>query len=161
MSFTIRVYTPAYLLTGQSESTNSFLGWLNNTAKQTLELANVDGLCLDPDALLVHFAQPCIVLPKVQIVAIELVSPEALASLSVGDRAERVVLYTARFVIQANLHPPGEMPVTNYFNIMSGSYFPVTHAQLHPIVPTRKLPADCAFLMVVNRCHVDFYHPRT
>jgi hypothetical protein len=158
MSFEIRIYTPWYALTGRSESSNSFLGWINNATKQTLELADVEGMCLDPAALLANFAQPLIVLPKPQIVAVELLSSEAIASVSLDERAEKVILYLGRFVIQAHMHPSGHMPVTNYFNVMSGSFFPVSRVRLYPMVPTRKLPADDAFLMILNRAYVDFYH---
>jgi len=31
---------------------------------------------------------------------------------------------------------------------------------LHPLVPIRKLPADSARVMIVNKTFVDFYHAR-
>ena len=65
MSLIIRVYTPAYMLIGQSESTDAFLGWLNNPNKQTLDLFEVQGLSLDPDATLVNFSQPVVTLPNI------------------------------------------------------------------------------------------------
>lgn len=161
MSFVIRVYTPAYVLIGQSESTNAFLGWLNNPNKQTLDLLEVQGLSLDPSATLVNFSQPLVTLPKKQILAIDMVSPEALASVQVPSRAEVAVLYTQRFVIQARLHPTGDMPISNIFNVMGGDFFPASDAQLHPIIPTRKLPTNNARTLIVNKSFVDFYHART
>ena len=94
MSFVIRVYTPAYVITGQSESNNAFLGWLNNPNKQTLDLTDVQGLSLDPAAVLSSFAQALITLPKRQIVAIDLVSQEAQAAVQKSPRADLAVLYT-------------------------------------------------------------------
>lgn len=160
MSFVIRVYTPAYLLTGQSESTNAFLGWLNNPNKQTIDLEEVQGLSLNPNATLVDFSQSMLTLPKRQILAIDLVSPEAQASVQLSPRAELSVLYTERFVIQANMHPTGDMPVSNIFNVVGGDFLPVSDARLHPIIPTRKLPIDHAKLLIVNKAFVDFYHTR-
>ena len=46
--FQVRVYTPAYLLTGEVEETHSFLGWMNNKDKSTLDLHHVEALVLDP-----------------------------------------------------------------------------------------------------------------
>jgi hypothetical protein len=158
VGFDIRVYTSSYVLTGQSESTNSFLGWLNNTAKQTIDLSEVEGLCLDPNALLVRFKQPLVVVPKRQIVAIELLSPEAIASISVSQRTELCVLYTACYVIQGGMHVSGELAVTNLLNVLSSDYFPVSQARIYPILPSRKLPADYAYRLIVNRAHVHFYH---
>ena len=48
--FKVRILTPAYLLTGEVEENNAFLGWLNNKDKSTLDLHNVEGLVLDPNA---------------------------------------------------------------------------------------------------------------
>ena len=161
MGFIIRIYTPAYLLIGQSESTNAFLGWLNNPNKQTLDLFEVQGLSLDPDATLVNLSQPMITLPKRQVEMIDLVSPEAQDSLQLTSRAELTVLYTDRFVIQANMHPSGDMPVSNVFNVVGGDFLAVSNARLHPVVPTRKLPTEQARLLVVNKHSVNFYHART
>lgn len=161
MSFVIRVYTPSYVLIGQSESSNAFLGWLNNPNKQTLDLLEVQGLSLDPNATLVNFSQPLVTLPKRQILAIDMVSPEAQASVQMSSRSELSVLYTERFVIQANLHPTGDMPVSHMFNVIGGDFFAVSDVQLHPIIPTRKLPTNSARVMIVNKSFVDFYHART
>jgi hypothetical protein len=161
MSFIIRAYTPAYVLLGQSESTNAFLGWLNNPNKQTLDLSEVQGFCLDPIATLVDFSQPTTTLPKKQVVAIDLVSPEAQASVQLASRAELAVLYTDRFVIQANMHPSGDMPLGNIFNVVGGDFIPVSDARLYPLVPTRKLPSDSARVLVINKQSINFYHART
>jgi hypothetical protein len=161
MSFVVRIYTPAYMLIGQSESSNAFLGWFNNPNKQTLDLMEVQGLSLDPSATLANFSQPVVTLPKRQIVAIDMVSPEAQASVQMSPRAELAVLYTGRFVIQANMHPTGDMPISNIFNVVGGDFFPVSDARLHPIIPTRKLPTDHARVMIVNKTSVNFYHART
>ena len=160
MIFIIRVYTPAYVLIGQSESTNAFLGWLNNPNKQTLDLSKVQGFSLDPNATLVDFSQPTVTFPKRQVVAIDLVSPEAQASVQLTSRAELAVLYTDRFVIQANMHPSGEMPVSNMFNVVGGDFIPVSDARLYPLVPTRKLPTDNARVLVLNKQSINFYHAR-
>jgi hypothetical protein len=161
MDFVIRVYTPAYVLIGQSESTNAFLGWLNNPNKQTLDLFEVQGLSLDLNATLVSLSPPVITVPKRQILAIDLVSPEAQASVQIPARAELSVLYTERFVIQANMHPSGDMPVSNLFNVVGGDFLPVSDARLHPVIPTRKLPTDLARVLLVNKSFVNFYHTRT
>jgi len=161
MSFIIRVYTPAYVLIGQSESTNAFLGWLNNPNKQTLDLFEVEGLSLDPNATLVNLSQPLVTLPKRQVEAIDLVSPEAQSSVQLTSRAELAVLYTDRFIIQANMHPSGDMPIRNIFNVIGGDFLSVSDARLYPLVPTRKLSTDQARVLVVNKHSINFYHART
>jgi hypothetical protein len=161
MSFVIRVYTPAYVLIGQCESSNAFLGWLNNPNKQTLDLIEVQGLSLDPSATLANFSQPMVTLPKAQILAIDMVSPEAQASVQMSAQAAPAVLFTQRFVMQANMHPSGDMPISNILNVIGGDFFPVSDARLYPVLPTRKLPTDRATVLVVNKFFVNFYHSRT
>jgi hypothetical protein len=161
MSFIVRVYTPAYMLIGQSESTNAFLGWLNNPNKQTLDLFEVQGLSLEPDATLVNFSQPMVTLPKRQIESIDLVSVEAQESVQMSTRAELSVLYTQRFVIQAYMHPSGDMSVSNIFNVAGGDFFPISDARLYPVIPTRQLPTDRSRVLIMNKLVVNFYHLRT
>ena len=78
--------------------------------------------------------------------------------ISMPPRRDLIVLYTRRFVIRAHVHPGGEMAVTNFLNVMGGSFFPATGVQFHPVVPTRELPVDYARLMIVNKGCVDFFH---
>jgi hypothetical protein len=160
MSFIVRVYTPAYALEGRSESTNAFLGWLNNPNKRTLDLFEVQGLSLDPSATLASFSQPQVTVPKNRILAVDMVSTQAQSSVQLPSRAVLAVLYTERFVIQANVHASGDMPISNVFNVVGGDFLAVSDAKLHPIIPTRKLPTDYAHVLVLSKLFVNFYHPR-
>lgn len=158
--FQVRVYTPAYLLTGEVEETHSFLGWLNNKDKTTLDLHNVEALLLDPNSSIPATAAGQVTLHKSQVVAIDMFSPAAQQALKVTGRPELAVLYTARFIIQANLHPTGEMPISRIPDVVKSNFVAVTQAQLHPLVPTRRLPALESPVMILNWSHVDFYHGR-
>ncbi len=158
--FKVRVLTPAYLLTGEVEENTAFLGWLNNKDKLTLDLHNVEGLVLDPAASMPATAAKMVTLAKSQVVAIDMASPEGQRTIKVPDRSQLAVLYTARFVIQANLHPTGDMPISNIPNVVKSNFVPVTAAKLHPLLPTRQLPALESKLMILNWEHVDFYHAR-
>lgn len=156
--FKVRVLTPAYLLTGEVEENTAFLGWLNNKDKLTLDLHNVEGLVLDPESSLPATAAPLVTLAKSQVVAVDMLSPEGQRTISVSNRKELAVLYTGRFVVQGNLHPTGDMPINNIPNVVKSNFVPLTQVQLHPLLPTRKLPALEAAVMIFNWAHVDFYH---
>ncbi|MCS7260237.1 MAG: hypothetical protein NZ765_05585 [Anaerolineae bacterium] len=160
MSFPIRVYTLSYQISGRFASNEAFLTWLNNPQKQTLDLAEAHILVLDPQAKLERVAQPLVTVPKGQIVAISMSTPEGEALLTLPARAELAVLYTPRYVIQGYLHPSGDMPLSNLLNVIGGTFVPVTHAQLHAVVPTREISGDTARLIMVNRAFIDCYHPR-
>ncbi len=159
MRSSIRVYTLSYLISGRFASGEAFLTWLNNPNKQTLDLAEARIAALDPQAKLQSAAQPMVTVPKSQIVAIGVSTPEGDALLSLPSRAELAVLYTPRYIIQGYLHPSGDMPLSNLINVMGGTFIPVTHAQLHALVPTREVSGDTARLIMVNRAFLDCYHP--
>ncbi len=156
--FKVRVLTPAYLLTGEVEENNAFLGWLNNKDKSTLDLHNVEGLLLDPNAAMPATSAKMVTLAKSQVVGLDMLDSVGQRTISVGSRAQLAVLYTARFIIQANLHPTGDMPISNIPNVVKSDFVPVTRAKLHPLLPTRKLPSLESVLMLLNWRHIDFYH---
>ena len=157
--FQVRVYTPAYLLTGAVEETHSFLGWMNNKDKSTLDLHHVEALVLDPKSSIPAVAAGQVTLHKSQVVAIDMFSPTARQAIKMSDRAELAVLYTARFMIQANLHPGGDMPISRIPDVVKSNFVAVTQAKLHPLLPTRRLPALESPVMILNWHHLDFYHP--
>ena len=158
--FKVRVLTPAYLLTGEVEENNAFLGWLNNKDKLTLDLRNAEGLVLDPRSSMPATAAGLITLAKSQVVAIDMLSPEGQRTISVSPRKELAVLYTVRFIFQANVRPTGDMPISNIPNVTKSNFVPVTDVQMHPLLPTRQLPSLESKLMILNWSHVDFYHAR-
>ncbi len=156
--FKIGVLTPAYLLTGQIEENNAFLGWLNNKDKNTLDLHDVESLVLDPNASIPATTAKLVTLDKSQVVGIDMISPQAQRSINTSGRAELAVLYTARFIIQANLHPRGDMPINKIPNVIKSDFVAVSQANLHPLLPTRQLPSLESALMILNWRHIDFYH---
>lgn len=156
--FRVRVLTPAYLLTGEVEENNAFLGWLNNKDKSTLDLKNVEGLILDPTASMPATTAKMVTLAKSQVVAIDMLDAAAQRTISLGNRTQLAVLYTARFIIQANLHPTGDMPISNIPNVVKSDFVPASRVKLHPLLPTRKMPSLESAVMIFNWRHVDFYH---
>ena len=158
--FQIRVFTPAYLLTGEVEEPHSFLGWMNNKDKTTLDLHNVEALVLDPKSSVPATAASLVTLHKSQVVGVDMFSPTAQQAVKVTGRPEVAVLYTARFLIQANLHPSGDMPIGRIPDVVKSNFVAVTQAQLHPLLSTRLLPALESPVMIRNWNHIDFYHAR-
>jgi hypothetical protein len=101
-----------------------------------------------------------VTLAKSQVVSLDMLDPAGQRTIAVGSRTQLAVLYTARFIIQANLHPTGDMPISNIPNVVKSDFVPVTRANLHPLIPTRKLPSLESALMLLNWRHIDFYHAR-
>ena len=94
--FQVRVFTPAYLLTGQVEETHSFLGWLNNKDKATLDLHNVEALVLDPKSAIPATAAKLVTIHKSQVVSIDLFSPEAQRAVQVSGHLPAFVSFRLR-----------------------------------------------------------------
>lgn len=160
VGFQVRVLTDSFLLTGKVEGQNAFLGWLNNPSKRTIELKEVQGLPLAADSVVPQgFEEPVVVLPKECIVAIDMMDKAGQAAVQMSQRKESALLYTDRFAIEAKLHPTGNMPVQNVFNIMGEtSFFPISEVKFHPLVPTRQFSEPTSALLILNRGKVQFYH---
>jgi hypothetical protein len=159
VGFHIRTLTDSFLLSGYVEEQNAFLGWLNNPNKKTIELKDVRGLSLAAKSVVPTFNQREVVLPKECIVAIDMADQAGRASVQMSPRQEPAVIYTARFAIQAQLHPTGDMPLHHIFNVMGETaFFPTSNAEFHPLIPTRQFPEPRSAVLVVNREKVEFYH---
>ncbi|MBN1217534.1 MAG: hypothetical protein JXM69_01280 [Anaerolineae bacterium] len=156
--FKVGVLTTAYLLTGEVEENSAFLGWLNNKDKNTLDLYNVEGLVLDPNAAMPATAAQLVTLEKSQVVGIDMISPDGQQTIKVSPQAVLTVLYTQRFIIQANLHPTGEMPINRIPDVVKSDFVPTTRVKLHPLLPTRQLPRLEVPLMILNWRYINFYH---
>lgn len=158
--FKVRVLTPAYLLTGEVEENSAFLGWLNNKDKNVLNVHNVEAILLDPNTTIPATATKMATIHKSQVVGIAMLSPDGQRTIKVSDRAQLAVLYTAHFIIQANLHPPGEMGIDRIPDVAKANFVPATTAKLHPLLPVRNLPDLEEKLIILNWSHVNFYHAR-
>jgi len=156
--FKVRVLTPAYLLTGEVEENNAFLGWLNNKDKSALDLHNVESLVLAPEAAIPATKADLVTLDKNQIVGIDMLSADGQRTIKIPNRTELAIFYTVRFLIQANLHPTGEMPINRIPDVVKSNFVPTTAAKLHPLIPTRQLPSLESAMLILNWRHIDFYH---
>ncbi|MFQ5613522.1 MAG: hypothetical protein ACE5H9_15465 [Anaerolineae bacterium] len=160
MTFKARVFTPDYLLGGEMKVSEALIGELNNPNRRTVSLHQAQVTTLDPQATLPALTLAAVVLPKRTIVGIDLSDPPARSAVRLPPRLELVVLYTSRFIIQAQLCLQGDMPVGHVFNVLGGDFFPVTRAHIHPIRPTRPFEPVQAALLMLNKGWIDFYHQR-
>ncbi len=156
--FEVRVLTPAYLLTGEIEENSSFVGWLNNKNKLTIDLNNVEGIMLNPESPMPATSAKMVTLPKNQVVGIDMLSPKGRKTIQLPERTQLATFYTVRFIIQANLHPTGDMLINNIPNVSNSDFVATTEVKLHPLLPTRQFPNLETAMMIFNWQHIDFYH---
>jgi len=152
----LRVYSYDYAITGRAVTEGPLLGQLNLPNTKTLRLQQVQVVSLDPDSPLRPASLSQVIVPKERITLIEVLDGEQHFRLE--PRQVPVGIYTARFVIQAELRPPANAPADRYFNLLSGPFFTVSNAKIHPVIPTRALEKQQASLLVLNRGQIDFYH---
>ena len=105
-------------------------------------MTDVEGISLDPDAVLNRFQRSLVTIPKPRVVMIDLMTSEGAKTILVPERRETVVVYAGRLVCEGYIHPPGTASVNNLLNVLGGSYFPMSMTKLHPMIPTRPLPTD-------------------
>ncbi len=156
--FEVRVLTPAYLLTGEMEENSSFVGWLNNKNKLTVDLFNVEAIVLSPESPMPATAAKMVTLHKNQVVGIDMLGAKGRKTIPLDNRTQLAVFYMARFIVQAKLHPTGDMAINNIPNVSNSNFVPMTEAKLHPLIPTRQIPSLESEMLILNWLHIDFYH---
>jgi hypothetical protein len=155
----VRIFTPDYVLGGYvTPPGQAFLGWINNVNQRAIVLTRAQAMGLPPDSAVQSFSPSEVSLPKNRIVAIDLLGEVGRHSIQLVPRRVRAALYAGGFLIRANLHPTGDMPVSNLFNVMSSEFFAVSEAEIRSTLPTRDFGPDKADVLLVNHRWVDFFH---
>jgi len=157
--FAVRVFTPDYVLGGYvAPPAQAFLGWLNNVNQRVVVLTRAQAMGLAPDSAMQAFSTAEVTLPKGRIVAIDLMDDAGRRSIPLPPRRVLAALYAGGLLIRANLHPTGDMPVSNLINVMGGDFFAVSEAEIRAAVPSRDLSPAKAEILLINQRWVDFYH---
>jgi hypothetical protein len=155
----VRVFTPKYVLGGYlAPPGQALLGWLNNVNQRAIVLTQAQAMGLEPDSAVKSFSSAEATLPKNRIVAIDLLDQAGRHSVQLSSRRVPAALYADNLLIQANLHPTGDMPASRLFNVMGSDFFPVSEAKIRLALPARDFGSDQAHVLLLNQRWVDFYH---
>lgn len=155
----VRVFTPDYVLGGYvAPPGQAFLGWLNNVNQRAIVLTRAQAMGLASDSVVQAFSPAELSLPKSRIVAIDLMDEAGRRSIQLAPRREPAVLYAGGLIIQANLHPTGDMPVSKLFDVMGGLFFSVSAAKIRSAQPSRHFGPQKTDILLINHQWVDFYH---
>ncbi|MFZ5917953.1 MAG: hypothetical protein ACOYZ7_13510 [Chloroflexota bacterium] len=156
----VRVFTPDYVLGGFIEPPGqAFLGWLNNVNQRAIVLNHAQAMGLSPDSRVQAFSPAEAALPKSRLVALDLMDDTGRRSIQLAQRRVPAAIYAAGFIIRAHLHPTGDMPATNLFNVMAADFFAVSDAEIRVAGPGRDFGPPQAQVLLINQHWVDFYHP--
>ena len=154
-----RIFTPDYVLGGYIVPPGqAFLGWLNNVNQRSIVLARTQAMGLAPDNVVQPFSPAKITVPKSRIVGIDLMDETGQRSIQLAPRRVPAAIYAGGFIIKANLHPTGDMPVSNLFNVMGADFFAVSGAEISVALPARDFGPPQSRVLLINRSWVDFFH---
>ena len=155
----VRVFTPDYVLGGYVAPTGqAFLGWLNNVNQRAIVLTRAQVMGLAPDSVVPAFSPSEVTLSKSRIVALDLMDADGRRSIQLAPRRAPAAIYLGNLLVRANLHPTGDMPVANLFNVMGGEFFSVSEAEIHMAVPARDFGPAQAEILLISQRWVDFFH---
>jgi len=155
----VRVFTPDYVLSGYvAPPGQAFLGWLNNVNQRSIVLTRAQAMGLASDSLVQAFSPAEVTLPKNRIVALDLMDDAGRRSIQLSPRRVPAAVYAGGLLIRANLHPTGDMPVANLFNVMGGEFFAVSEAGIRSAEPARDFGPAQTGILLINRRWVDFFH---
>jgi hypothetical protein len=155
----VRIFTPDYVLGGfLAPPGQAFLGWLNNVNQRAILLTRVQAMGLVPESAVQTFSMAEATVPKSRIVALDLMDDTGRRSIQLAPRRVSAALYAGGFFIRANLHPTGDMPIANLFNVATADFFAVSGAQIRTARAARDFGPDQAQVMLINQRWVDFYH---
>ena len=157
--FAVRVFTPDFVLGGYIVPPGqALLGWLNNVNQRVVVLARAQAMGMAPDSTVQAISIAEVTLPKICIVAIDLMDDAGRRSIPLPPRRVPAALYAGGLLIRANLHPTGDMPVSHLLNVMGGDFFAVSGAEIRAAVPSRDLGSAQAEVLLINQRWVDFFH---
>ncbi len=155
----VRVFTPDYVLGGYvSPPGQALLGWINNVNQRSIVLTRSQVMGLAPESVVQTFSPAEVTLSKSRIVALDLMDDAGRCSIQLSPRRVPAVIYGGGLLIRANLHPSGDMPIANLFNVMGGDFFSVSEADIRPTVSTRDFGPSDAQVLLINQHWVDFFH---
>jgi hypothetical protein len=155
----VRVFTPDYVVGGYvAPPGQAFLGWLNNVNQRAIVVIRTQAMGLAPDSVVEAFSPAKVTVPKRRIVALDLMDEAGRRSIQLAPQRVPAMLYAGGFTIRANLHPTGDMPVANLFNVMGGEFFSISEAKIQPAVPARNFGPAEAQILLINQHWVDFFH---
>ena len=155
----VRVFTPKYVLGGYlAPPGQALLGWLNNVNQRAIVLTRVQAMGVESDSAVKSFSSAEATLPKSRIVAIDLLDQAGQRSIQLSPRRVPAALYVGNLLVQANLHPTGDMPVSRLFNVMGSDFFSVSEAKIGFALPVRDFGSDKADVLLINQRWIDFFH---
>jgi hypothetical protein len=118
----------------------------------------VTAAALDATNAVETFRADELIVAKDDIIAIRLLHPVTQTSVQLLPRRERLLVFTSRFVVQADFHCGPDTRVGDLFEATPGRWAPASDAQVYPLAHFRCPVFSEARLLLINKRHIRMYH---
>ena len=153
------VYATQFLFTGEIIPRGKLLDDLNSADRGYVFIRPASIAPLTPDCVLGSFSRDEIIVDKRDIVAVYLADEADRAEIGLLRKEERVIVYTATFILRATFHLGGEMRIRDMFDVITTTFVPISDVSLFPLHPLKSQIPRHRDLLLLNKSQVIFYHP--
>ena len=156
--YPVNVITSRYYYTGKLEPKGPFGIWMNDVQFTAIALLELNGAAFDAGSRIDTIARDELLLPKVDIVAVDLLSAEARQSVSYLRSVQKAVFYTERFVFNASVATTAETRMDQLLDMIKGDFFPLLNVEMFPLHAVRPQVFRTSEMVLLNRARVTSYH---
>ena len=155
----VAIITTHFQINGQLETIGTPFSFINDAARESLPLYEVNVTPLATDTPLKSFSLPHVIIRRSKIEFLYFESAETRASIQTLRRSELLVAYTSVAVCRGNFHMADEANVGDFIEDIASVLLPVTEARIFSFSElTAPFPTDPE-LVLIGRSHLQFYHP--
>lgn len=155
------LFTHRYMFSGEVTAWPSLMRYLNDPTRVSLRMINVTATQLDTVGLTISgFSQDELFVMRDQVVFIRVDEAFTASTLTLGNNAQRLYMYTERFVVQGVFQVNAEnTPVAEISDNPAGFWTIGFNVLIRPLLPTAKTAPTSAKVVVLNKSAVQFFHP--
>jgi len=154
-----QLLTQSFQFNGRLETVGNPLDFLNDPTRDALILRQAYIAPLTPGGPIRGLARPQVSVRRQEVLFLYYAGSEAREAIRLLARREPLIAYTPLAVLRGTFHLPAEALLGDFLASTTGSFLPITHAQLFFLqrLPS-PFPSECELLMV-GRQYIQLYHP--
>jgi len=156
--FPVHVLTTHFQASGELETIGDAIQHINDVARNSLTLHNVQLTPVARGASLKTIQCPFVYLRKPQLVLLGFTTPEAKEAIRTLARRDLLGAYTPVAICRGYFHMPAESRLDDFMDVQAGELLPVSDATVFPLVALPE-PFPAKFeLLFLAKSHIQFFH---
>lgn len=159
-AYPIKVYTATHEVRGIHTPIGNLLTAINNEGV-CFEITDATYTPLAPNAALRPISVPQAILHKDEILFIAFDEEGVAEDLTMLKRVDRLIIYTASFVLRGEIHLGAEDQIRDMLDTMRGRFQPLTETTVFPVVETQIRVDPNYDLVLLNTTSIQLYHPES